>query len=105
MSQFQFPVIDPQITSGTELANYLNSWVPAIQSQHSGVARPAYAVEGLLWLDKSGGAAGWKLRFFDGAQDIEIGRIDSVANGFRPSVDGKVPATADDCIAYAIALG
>lgn len=105
MAQFDMPNIDPLVTSGTELANFLNAWAAALESSHSGVARPVYAGEGLLWLDKSGGAANWHLRFFDGADDIDFGRIDSTANGYAPTIDGKPAASVDDAIAYAIALG
>ena len=105
MAQFDFPVLDPLITSGTELANWLNAWAQALESLHSGAVRPAYAGEGLLWLDKAGGAADWHLKLFDGANDIDLGRINSTTDGYAPAVDGKPAATVDDAIAYAIALG
>jgi hypothetical protein len=103
--QFDFPLIDPEVTTGTDLANILNSWSQAVESAHSGAARPPYAGQGLIWLDTSGGAANWQIKFFDGAQDIVIGTIDSTGDTFAPSVGGRPAATVDDAIAYAIALG
>lgn len=105
MPQFDFPLIDPNVTSGTELADYLNGWSAAVESSHSGAARPTYAPPGMLWIDTSGGAGNWLLKAFDGADDVTIGKIDTTANGFTPIVSGKPAATVDDAIAYAIALG
>lgn len=103
--QYDLPLIDAQVTTGTELAAFLNNWAAALESAHSGVARPPYAGEGLMWLDKSAGVNAWRLWMFDGAQDMLIGTFNSTTNFFIPSVGGKPAATADDAIAYAIALG
>src|SRR5262245_55945751 len=80
MAQFDFPVIDPEVTTGTDLAGYLNGWQPAVESWHSGNSRPTYASEGMLWLDKSGGPTNWVAKFFDGADDIPLWSINPTAN-------------------------
>jgi hypothetical protein len=90
MAQFDFPLLDPEVTTGTDLAGDLNSWAAALESLHSGLVRPTYAGEGLLWLDKSGGASNWSLKLYDGADDIQLFSIDSTLNKI---MIGSVAAT------------
>jgi len=103
--QFDFPVLDPQITTGTDLANYLNSWADALESCHKGAARPAYAQAGTLWIQDPGGGAAWSLKVYTGTLDAQIGTIDPLTGTFSILVGGIPPANVEDAIAYAVALG
>lgn len=71
--------------SGTALAVALASWEEALLSSHSGASRPAYAVEGTVWLDVSGGATSYRLKFFDGTDDITLLTINTTANSVSMS--------------------
>lgn len=72
--------IDPDTVNGTDLADILNRMKDAGDSLHSGAARPSYAVRGTLWLDESGAPGGTvKIMFFDGTNDVEIGKV-NIAN-------------------------
>ena len=102
--QFDFPVIDPQVTTGTDLAEYLNNWVPAVESQHAGPARPPYLQPGGIWVEQVD-ADTWNVKLYTGAGDVQIGSVNPVTGEFSFLVGGKPPATVDDAIAYAIALG
>ena len=102
--QFDFPVIDPQVTTGTDLANYLNSWQAALESCHKGPARPVYAQPGTLWIQDPGVGA-WSLKVYTGTLDAQIGTIDPVTGTFSILVGGIPPANVEDAIAYAVALG
>ena len=76
MSQHQFQPLDAESDDGTKLVAELNSWVPAVVSQHSGTTRPAYLSMGSLWVDSSG-APELILNLFDGAIDRELARVTS----------------------------
>lgn len=80
MSQYDFGTIDPATTSGTALATLLGSFRTALESQHSGSSRPAYAIAGTLWLDTTG--TPWILKIYDGADDISLGTINATTNVF-----------------------
>ena len=54
MSQFDFQPLDAESDDGTKLVQSLNSWVPAVVSQHAGTTRPAYLKQGSIWVDNSG---------------------------------------------------
>ena len=71
MSQYDFGVIDPQTKTGTELAGDLNNWRNAVNSSHSGAARPAYVRAGMLWVDTAATPTCY-LKLFDGTADITI---------------------------------
>ena len=51
MSQHQFQPLDAESDDGTKLVAELNSWVPAVVSQHAGTTRPAYLKQGSIWVD------------------------------------------------------
>ena len=76
MAQFDFPVIDPATNSGADLAGWLNAWVPAVVSTHTGSTRPSYAAQGTLWVDNSATPA-LDVYFYDGTQDVLLYTIDS----------------------------
>jgi hypothetical protein len=61
--------IDPNITSGTDLANILNRFQDAIDSGNSGPSRPAYLAAGGMWV-KEGDPM--RLYLYDGSKDIEL---------------------------------
>ena len=58
----------------------LNSVLEAINTCNLGTSRPTSAVAGTIWLDTSGGASSYILKFYDGADDITLGTIDTTAN-------------------------
>jgi hypothetical protein len=61
--------IDPNITSGTDLANILNRFQDAIDSGNSGPSRPAYLDAGGLWVQTGNPM---RLFFYDGTSDREL---------------------------------
>ncbi|MGI0119678.1 RCC1 domain-containing protein [Zooshikella sp. RANM57] len=79
MSQYDFKNIDPNKTSGTELADHLNQWRDALNSCHRGPKRPGYIQAGMKWIDDSGGSI-WKLKLFTGSTDVTISEIDTKNN-------------------------
>ena len=61
--------IDPNVTSGTELASLLHLFRDALYTQHSGDTRPTYVQPGMLWLDTSSSTF-WLLKRWTGSADI-----------------------------------
>ena len=61
--------IDPNITSGTDLANILNRFQDAIDSGNSGASRPAYLAAGGLWVREGDPM---RLYLYDGTTDREL---------------------------------
>lgn len=61
--------IDPNVTSGTDLANILNRFQDAIDSGNSGPSRPAYLDAGGLWV-RDGDPM--RLYLYDGTTDREL---------------------------------
>ena len=66
--------IDPTVTTGTELATYLNELVQAVNSSQSSASRPAMIVKGGIWT-KTKGATDVDLMFFDGTTDFVVGSV------------------------------
>lgn len=97
MSQFDFGTIDPATKSGTALADLLNQWRGAQHSSHSGSARPAYVVAGMLWLDTSSDL--WRVNLYDGSADVLLMTVDPVAHvpiiGLGGEVDVASAATVN----------
>lgn len=83
MAQFTVGTIDPQTTSGVQLASRLTSWKDAVHTMHSGTARPVYAVAGMTWLNVSNPAAHY-LMYFDGSKDIPLMLINPQTAEHRP---------------------
>lgn len=81
MSQNMFDDIDPNTKSGSQLATDLNNQKASLLTNHSGAARPSYAVAGTMWLDTSGGTT-WLLKQYDGVDDVIIGTINTTTNTF-----------------------
>ena len=105
MAQYQLPTINPAVDTGVTLSNALNSWRPAVHTNHAGSARPSYAVSGMIWVqDTVAGEA--TIYYFDGAQDIMLFKIDTTtgqivgggggsgsgAVSFKGSIDPTVTA-------------
>ena len=70
-----FP-IDPSTTTGTDLADRLNRQLAAIVSSHANTARPSYLTAGGIWAQPQT-AGGYKLFFYDGTSNHEMGSIDA----------------------------
>jgi microcystin-dependent protein len=81
MTQYALPVIDPLVTTGTELATYLNSWAPALLSSHKGPARPAYAVPGMIWVREDAGPL-WPVMVYTGTGDVQVGIVNPTLGTF-----------------------
>ena len=79
MTQEVFSDIDPNVTSGTELATFLNDFKASLLSVNSGPTAPTYAVVGTPWLDDSV-ATKLTMKNYDGAQWISEFTIDTVAH-------------------------
>jgi len=58
----------------------LNSILGALNTSHIGTSAPASLAAGSIWVDTSGGVTAYKLYFYDGAQSIEMGTINTTAN-------------------------
>ena len=58
----------------------LNNILGAINTSHIGSSAPASLAAGSIWVDTSGGVTAYKLYFYDGAQSIEMGTINTTAN-------------------------
>ena len=68
-----FP-IDPNTTSGNELATKLNDWHAAFQSTQSSVARPSQITKGGIWA-KTGSGNDVSLMIYDGVTDHELVQV------------------------------
>jgi hypothetical protein len=86
MTQYALPNIVPTVTTGTELADYLNLQQPALLSQHAGAARPPYILGGGLWVQVVSGVQ-WDLK-------MNAGAIDALLFSVNPA-DGKVAHRGD----------
>lgn len=91
MSQYDFGVIDPANTSGTQLAEILGNFRDALNSTHGGVSRPSYAVAALMWVDTSDSVP--VLNYFDGVNDRKLFEIQAAGGKAADAekLDGKSP--------------
>lgn len=71
--------------SGTDFRTKQNDINNAFNTLQKGSSRPVTAVAGSLWLDDSGGASSWLVKFYDGSADITIGTLNTSADTFVPS--------------------
>jgi hypothetical protein len=76
MSQYDYGIIDPGATSGTQLLDHLGLARDAVNSMHKGAARPSYAKAGMLWVKT---ATKPLLMYYDGSSDTTLGEIDLAA--------------------------
>lgn len=79
MSQDIFADINPNDTSGNELADYLNDFKAALLSNCSGTSRPTELEIGGTWLDTTSDPI-WYLKAYDGTDDIILITIDTTNN-------------------------
>lgn len=85
--------IDPNITSGTDLANILNRFQDAIDSGNSGASRPAYLDAGGLWVQTGNPM---RLFFYNGTIDQEIfNTTDGVLGGIEDGTQAGQVTTWD----------
>lgn len=92
--------IQPTIDDGIDLSDKLNAWRDAVHSTHKGAARPSYAQAGMTWIDDTDSAA-WIWYFYDGANDIQIGSIDSVTHAITLTVAGEYLTQTEGDARYA----
>ena len=86
--------IDPNNTSGTELAEVLNRMVESNDSQNLGGGRPSYLGAGGLWAKGSEGAI--DLYLFDGTKDVLIGGSAAGDGGMTISQNPPVSPSVGD---------
>ena len=86
MSQDVFSDINPDTTSGTELATLLNSFKAALLTCLIGTTRPSEIGVGGLWIDNTDDPT-WKLKVYVGSStDITLITIDT--SNLTPSITG-----------------
>lgn len=91
-----FP-IDPQVTSGTQLAEILNRWFNASNTQNSGATEPPTTYPGMFWYDTSVTPAVLKVRnagnsgWVDFADSIALTPADITGLGTMATVNSPAP--------------
>lgn len=108
MSQGIFDTINPNTTSGTQLATILDDFKDAVVSGFSGTSRPANLQEYGYWIDTTNEGTGILVyQFYDGTNDIPVFTINTntgsillsgVADSFR------VEKTSDDTVGSKVIL-
>ena len=58
----------------------LNNILGALNTSHIGSSAPASLSAGSIWVDTSGGATAYVLKFYDGSDHIQLGTINTTAN-------------------------
>lgn len=89
MAQIIFADIDPDVTSGTELAGYLNDFRDAIVSGFSGTSRPSGLDAGGYWIDTTDELTPtflWRFKIYTGTTDVEVFTVN--LNTGLPSIAG-----------------
>lgn len=84
MSQYDFGIINPATTSGTDLAALLGNFRDALNSGHLGAGRPPYAEAGMTWIEASGNI--WKINIFDGTNDVELFQLNIDTNALSSPI-------------------
>lgn len=91
MTQYDFGSLDPNIVTGTNLAQILRQTWDALQSCHSGPSRPDYAVTGMWWINTSG--TPWIVNVFDGTDDIQVATLNANTNTFQVTLGADAIGT------------
>lgn len=78
MAQSIFADINPNVTSGNQLAQDLNDFKAALMTSCSGTSRPSETLAGGIWLDTTANPV-WTLKMYDGTTDIELFTVDTTA--------------------------
>lgn len=90
--------INASTESGTILANDLDAWALAVQSNNTGASRPSAInglVAGMLWINNTvPSGTVWTIYYFDGTNDCPIGYLDTTNHQFTPMPGGGVQSTA-----------
>jgi len=90
--------------SGAAVRADLNAALAALGSNNKGPNAPSAPLAGMMWVDDdTPSATVWTLKQYDGAEWIELGRLDITANVFTPS-EGVI-AWADVASAATVDLG
>ncbi len=97
------PTIDPDTTSGTQLAAHLNSWQDAIETMHRGAGAPSYLKAGMMYLDDAADPV-WSVMFSaDGValNVFELFQIDTDNDApiFNPAYLDATGTDDDDLLA------
>ena len=58
----------------------LNNILGALNTCHIGSSAPSSIAAGTIWVDTSGGATAYILKFYDGSDHIQLGTINTTAN-------------------------
>ena len=58
----------------------MNNILGALNTTSIGASAPASLAAGSLWVDTSGGATSYALKFYDGSDSITMGTINTTAN-------------------------
>ena len=86
--------IDPNITSGVDLAEFLNAMVEAVDTTNHGSGRPSYLAAGGLWSKGNDGAV--DLFLFDGEKDILVGGSGTADGGMVISENPPLSPSVGD---------
>ena len=87
MSQFDFGTMVASTKSGTAFIGDINAWRTALNSCHSGTARPTYAIAKTIWVNDA--VNPWTVYMYDGVDDIVLGTVNTTTNAFTTA---NVPA-------------
>ncbi len=72
MSQVIFSSINPNTTSGNQLAQILNDFKNAVVSGMSGTSRPTNIQAGGIWVDTTNNPTSWDVKFYTGTVDVTL---------------------------------
>lgn len=93
MSQSVFSTINPNTTSGNQLATYLNDFKDALMSNLSGTTRPTQLTAGGTWIDLTNDPS-WSFKLWNGTVDIILFTINTtLGTASAPGADGTFTVT------------
>ena len=101
-----FPDINPNTTSGTQLATLLNSFRDSFASTNSAGARDPELVAGGMWVDTTSDPI-WSVNIYDGTDDIEFMSVNTTTNSisFGDTADSlSVEKITDDSLGAILEL-
>ena len=102
MAQVSQITIDNQ--SFPNFRTALNNSLGAINSSHIGSSRPSSAVAGLIWID-NGTTNTYKVKIFDGSDDLQIFEINTSTNAVSLPTGVTVSESDPNSIPFSVALG
>ena len=88
MTQANVGTIDPDNTSGTELAALISNFEDALLSYHGGSSRPSYAVKNTIWADEDGDDDTFYL--YTGSADVPLFQHDLSDGVMRIGFSGNL---------------